>query len=66
MIIFCKVAKQIKETIYKLQEAIENNNLKDENLFKYEYDDINNELFITCKELLTEQIDANNNLKYGG
>ena len=66
MIIFWKVAKQITEPIYKLQEAIENNNLKDENVFKYEYDDIINELFITCKELLTGQIDANNNLKYGG
>ena len=66
MIIYCKVAKQITEPIYKLQEAIENNNLKDENVFKYEYDDIINELFITCKELLTGQIDANNNLKYGG
>ena len=66
MIIYCKVAKQITDPIYKLQEAIENNNLKDENVFKYEYDDIINELFITCKELLTGQIDSNNNLKYGG
>ena len=66
MIIFCKVAKQITEPIYKLQEAIENSNLKDESVFKYEYDDIINELFITCKELLTGQIDASNSLKYAG
>ena len=64
MIIYCKVANQIAEPIYKLQEAIENNNLKDENIFKYEYDDIINELFITCKELLTGQIDVNNSQKY--
>ena len=64
MIIYCKVANQITEPIYKLQEAIENNNLKDENIFKYEYDDIINELFITCKELLTGQIDVNNTQKY--
>ena len=66
MIIYCKVAKQITEPIYKLQEAIENNNLKDENIFKYEYDDIINELFVTCKELLTGQIDTSNSLKFAG
>ena len=66
MIIYCKVAKQITEPIYKLQEAIETSNLKDESVFKYEYDDIINELFITCKELLTGQIDPSNNLKYSG
>ena len=66
MIIYCKVAKQITEPIYKLQEAIENNNLKDENIFKYEYDDIINELFVTCKELLTGQIDTSNSMKFAG
>ena len=40
MIIYCKVAKQITEPIYKLQEAIENNNIKDESVFVYEYDQI--------------------------
>ena len=64
MIIYCKVAKQITEPIYKLQEAIENNNIKDESVFVYEYDDIINELFITCKELLTGNIDTSNNMKY--
>ena len=64
MLIFCKVIKQITEPIYKLQEAIESNNIKDENVFKYEYDDIINELFITCKELLTRQVDTRNSNKY--
>ena len=64
MIIYCKISKLITEPIYKLQEAIENNNIKDEKIFKYEYDDIINELFITCKELLTGQIDVNNSQKY--
>ena len=64
MLIFYKVIKQITEPIYKLQEAIEANNVKDENVFKYEYDDIINELFITCKELITRQIDTRNNTKY--
>ena len=66
MIIYCKVAKQITESIYKLQEAIENNNIKDESVFVYEYDDIINELFITCKELLTGNIDPSNIKKYSG
>ena len=39
MLIFCKIIKQITEPIYKLQEAIELNNIKDESIFKYEYDD---------------------------
>ena len=66
IIIYCKVAKQITEPIYKLQEAIENNNVKDESVFVYEYDDIINELFITCKELLTGNIDPSNIKKYSG
>ena len=64
MIIYCRVSKQITEPIYKLQEAIENNNIKDESVFNYEYDDIINELFITCRELLTGHIDTSNSLKY--
>ena len=64
MIIYFKVIKQILKPIYKLQEAIETNNIKDENIFKYEYDDIINEFFITCKELLTGKIDIKNKSKY--
>ena len=66
MIIYIKVSKQITDPIYKLQEAIENSNLKDESVFVYEYDDIINELFITCKELLTGNIDSSNSMKYSG
>jgi hypothetical protein len=47
-----------------LQEAIETNNIKDENIFKFEYDEIINELFITCKELLTGQNNSSNKLQY--
>ena len=64
VIVYNKLMKQIIEPINKLQEAIETNNIKDENIFKFEYDDIINELFITCKELLTGQINTNNKLKY--
>ena len=64
MLIFYKIIKQITEPIYKLLEAIKTNNIKDETIFKYEYDDIINELFITCKELLTRQIDTSNSLKF--
>ena len=64
MLIFSKVIKQITEPIFKLQEAIELNNIKDEKIFQYEYDDIINDLFITTKELLTRQIDHRNNNKY--
>ena len=47
--------------ITKLQEAVESNSIKDESIFIYKYDDIINELFLTCKELLTGQINHNNN-----
>ena len=60
MIFFKFVGKWI-EPFDKLQEAVESNNIKDESIFKYEYDDIINELFVTCKELLTGQIDNNDN-----
>ena len=64
MIIYNKVIKQIISPINKLQEAIETNNIKDENIFKFEYDEIINELFITCKELLTGQNNSSNKLQY--
>ena len=59
--IFIKVQSQITGPIKKLQEAIESSSIKDENIFKYEYDDFINELFLTSKELLTGHIDKNNN-----
>ena len=63
LIIYCKVAFQLTEPINKLQEAIESSSLKDENIFKYEYDEVINELFLTSKELLSGQIDMNNDEK---
>ena len=44
-----------------MQEAVESNNIKDESIFNYKYDDIINELFLTCKELLTGQVDNSEN-----
>jgi len=66
IIIFYKIISQLTEPIKKLKEAIKSGSIKDENIFKYEYDDFINELFLTCKELLTGQIDASNSLKYAG
>ena len=63
LLIYCKVEFQLTEPIYKLQEAIESSSLKDENIFKYEYDEVINELFLTSKELLSGQIDMNNDEK---
>ena len=63
IIIFCKVIKQLTKPIIKLQEAIETSSIKDEHIFKYEYDDSINDLFLTCKELLTGQINRDNNEK---
>ena len=60
LMIFFKVIKEWTEPITKLQEAVESSNIKDESIFTYKYDDIINELFVTCKELLTGQIDNNN------
>ena len=61
LLIFCKVITQIIEPIEKLQEAIESSSIKDESIFKYEYDEFINDLFVTCKELLSGQIDRNDN-----
>ena len=60
LIIFSKVIVQLTEPIKKLQEAIESSSVKDENIFNYEYDIFINDLFLTCKELLSGQIDNNN------
>jgi hypothetical protein len=63
LFIFYKVIIQLIEPIKNLRETIESSSIKDENIFKYDYDDIINELFLTCKELLTGQIDKNTNEK---
>ena len=60
LIIFFKVIKEWTEPFTKLQEAVESSNIKDDSIFIYKHDDIINELFLTCKELLTGQIDNNN------
>ena len=63
LFIFNKVIKQLTDPIKKLQEAIESSSIKDENIFNYEYDIFINDLFLTCKELLSGQIDNNNHEK---
>ena len=63
LIIFSKVIIQLTEPIKNLQEAIESSSIKDENDFKFEYDEFIDELFLTCKELLSGQIENNNNEK---
>jgi len=58
-IIYKRVIKQLIEPIKKLMEAIETSSVKDQNIFQYEFDDFINDLFLTCKELLTGQVDKN-------
>jgi len=58
--IFYKVIEDWITPINKLQEAVESSSIKDESIFEYKYDDIINELFLTCKELLSGQINHNN------
>ena len=58
--IFYKVIEEWIAPINKLQEAVESSSIKDESIFEYKYDDIINELFLTCKELLNGQINHNN------
>ena len=60
LLIYFKVINQLTEPFKKLQEAVESSSIKDENNFIYEYDEIINELFITCKELITGKIDKSN------
>ena len=55
--IFCRVINRLTEPFKKLLEAVQTSSIKDENNFTYEYDEIINELFITCKELITGKID---------
>ena len=61
LIIFYRVIDNWTMPITKLQEVVESNSIKDESFFIYKYDDIINELFIICKELLSGQINHNNN-----
>ena len=52
LIIYYGVINKWINPFIKLQEAIKTSSLKDENIFIYKNDDIINELFGTCKELL--------------
>ena len=61
IIIFYKIIDELTEPISKLQEAVESSSIKNEDIFIYKNDDIINELFLTCKELLSGQIDNSNN-----
>ena len=63
LFIYFKVINQLTEPFKKLQEAVESSSIKDENNFVYEYDEIINELFMTCKELITGKIDKSNDEK---
>ena len=60
LLIFYNIIKQLIEPIKNLQKTIESNSIKNDNIFKYEYDDFIDELFSTCKELLTGQIAKSN------
>jgi hypothetical protein len=60
LFIYNKVINQIIEPIYSLQSSLISNTIKDKNIFEYEYDEFINELFLTCKEYLTRQIDRSN------
>ena len=61
LLILYKVIKNWTDPIIKLQEAVESSSIKDESIFKYQYDDIINELFGTSKELLMGHNDNNEN-----
>ena len=63
LFIYFNIITQIIEPITNLQKAIESSSTKDEKIFKYKYDAFINDLFLTCKELLSGQIDSNNNEK---
>jgi hypothetical protein len=58
LFIYNKVIIQIISPINNLQQTLLSNSIKDKNIFEYEYDEFINDLFLTCKELLTKQIDS--------
>jgi hypothetical protein len=63
ILIYFNVAYQIIEPINNLLKAIKTSSIKDDKVFKYEYDDVINELFITSKELLIGQSNLQNDEK---
>ena len=62
LLIFNQIIKDLIEPLLLLQYSVETSSLKDESIFNYEHDNIINELFGTCKELLNGQIDNENGL----
>ena len=60
LVILYQIIDDLTEPIIVMQNTIESSSIKDETIFTYEYDDIINELFGTCKELLSGQIDYSN------
>ena len=58
--IFNKVINQLIEPIKNLQEILASNSIKDVNIFEYEYDNIINELFLSCKQFLIGEINKGN------
>ena len=63
IIIFNKVKNQLIEPIKKLQEMLLSDSIKKIEIFEYEYDEIINELFLTCKQILSRKIDKGNKEK---
>ena len=63
LIIYNKVIIQLISPIKNLQQALLSNSIKEKNIFGYEYDEFINDLFLTCKELLTRQIDKSSREK---
>ena len=63
LFIFNKVIIQLVSPINNLQQVLLSNSIKDNKIFEYKYDDFINDLFLTCKELLTNQIDKSSKEK---
>ena len=63
LFIYNKVIIQLISPIKNLQQILLSNSIKEKNTFEYEYDEFINDLFLTCKELLTKQIDKSSKEK---
>ena len=63
LFIYNKVIIQLVSPINNLQQALLSNSIKDNKIFEYEYDEFINDFFLTCKELLTKQIDKSSKEK---
>ena len=52
ILIVLKLSRDITNPLIKLKKAIEQMSFNDDKIFEYKYDDIINDLFIMCKELV--------------